>query len=187
MIRRTTTKIKVLDFDIENRPLSYLGSDFTTSDITAIACSFIGEGKVWCWMLGHHTPRELIENFLPFYNEADWVTGHYIRGHDLPILNGACLEMGLPKLESKRAQDTYSDLIKHKGISGSQENLAAMYGLPHAKAHMNTTQWRSANRLEPEGIEEAKKRVIDDVLQHKALRERLLSVGALKPPRMWHP
>ena len=29
--------LRVLDFDIENRPLSYLGSDFTTAEVTAIA------------------------------------------------------------------------------------------------------------------------------------------------------
>jgi hypothetical protein len=177
--------LKVLDLDIENRPLSYLGSDFTTSEVTAIACSFIGEEKVYVWMLGHHTPREIMENFLPFYNEADMITGHYIRKHDLPILSGACLELGLPVLTPKLVQDTYSDLIKHKGISASQENLSAMYGLEHKKAHMNTTQWRSANRLEADGIMEAKKRVTDDVLQHKALREKL--AGSLKPPRMWSP
>ena len=32
--------MRVLDFDIENRPLSYLGSDFTTAEVTAIA---------WAW------------------------------------------------------------------------------------------------------------------------------------------
>jgi hypothetical protein len=33
------------------------------------------------------------------YNAADIVTGHYIKKFDLPILNGALFEHGLPLLD----------------------------------------------------------------------------------------
>ena len=50
--KQSNHKLKILDFDIENRPLSYGGQDFTFSDITAIAASWINENKVHVWALG---------------------------------------------------------------------------------------------------------------------------------------
>src|SRR5690606_24012690 len=113
--------------------------------------------------------------------------GHYIRKHDLPIINAACYELQLPFLGPKLTCDTQADLVRKKDMSASQEALAAMYGLPEAKHHMTQAEWRKANRLTPEGIEATKKRVIDDVIQHKALRERLIQAGALKAPKVWKP
>lgn len=175
----------VLDFDIENRPLSYLGSDFTTAEITAIAASFVGEDKVHVWALGEVTSEDMLRGFIELYNKADIVTGHYIRKHDLPIINGALMEFGLPKLGEKRTHDTKLDLIKALGISKSQENLSEMWELQESKYHMSQIKWRKANRLTPEGIEQTKKRVIDDVNQHKALRELLLENDYLGPVVMW--
>jgi hypothetical protein len=45
-------RLRVLDFDIENRPLSYLGMDFTTAEITSIAASFEGSREIHTWLLG---------------------------------------------------------------------------------------------------------------------------------------
>jgi hypothetical protein len=39
---------RVLDFDIENRPLTYLGSDFTTAEVTAIAWAWTDARDVTC-------------------------------------------------------------------------------------------------------------------------------------------
>src|SRR5690348_4789906 len=83
----------ILDFDIENRPLSYLGMDFTTSEITAIACKWIDQpgsptSTVTSWLLGEDDPIRMLEQFSEVYAAADLVTGHYIRNHDLPIING---------------------------------------------------------------------------------------------------
>jgi hypothetical protein len=115
------------------------------------------------------------------------VTGHYLRKHDLPMLSGALLEFGLGTLTPKLCSDTCLDLVKHKDLSGSQEALAGMYGLPRHKHHMSQPQWREANRLTPKGLRETRKRVADDVRQHKLLRERLVAAGALKAPRVWVP
>lgn len=177
----------ILHFDIENRPLSYLSKDYTTAEITGIAASFAGSNTIHCWLLGLDDPKNMLLGFKKLYDETDIVTGHYIRKHDLPMINGALLELQLPPLGEKLTSDTYLDLIKRQGISASQENLAAMYRLPVDKYSMNQAQWREANRLTAEGIDQTRMRVMNDVMQHKALRKRLCEAGALKPARMWRP
>lgn len=178
--------LKILDFDIENRPLSYLGSDFTTADITAIAWKWIGsKGKPTVYALGEHSSEEMLRAFVEEYNKADMITGHYIREHDLPMINGALSDFGLPPLSSKMVQDTKLDMIKRKGMSSSQENIGAMLGLQAPKFKMSQFEWRRANRLTREGIALTKLRVIADVEQHIEMREELIKRGWLLPPRLW--
>ena len=183
------SKLRILDFDIENRPLSYLGGDFTTSEITAIAACWVGEPKsMQCWLLGRHHARETFEGFVKRYNAADMVTGHYIRMHDLPKINGAMVEIGMPPLMDKLTCDTKLDLVKHGGeISASQENLCAMLGLVAPKIKMNTVMWREANRLTNEGLKLTAQRAMGDVIQHMALRLALVERNLLKPPKVWRP
>lgn len=179
--------LQVLDFDIENRPLSYLGQDFTTADITAIAASWVGEKKVHVWLLGEVTTEEMLAGFVDLFDKASLVTGHYIRKHDLPIINGALIEHGLPSLGPKLSSDTKLDLVKRSGVSASQESLADMLGVAAPKVQMNQKKWRSANRLTAAGIAETRKRVVGDIRQHKELRSELLERGLLGAPRMWRP
>lgn len=186
-VRKVKRPTRILDFDIENRPLSYLGMDFTTAEITAIAAGFCGEDAIHCWLLGKHKPEKILQNFVEMYDDADMVTGHYIRNHDLPIINGALMEYGHKPLSPKLSSDTKNDLRKRKGISASQENLAAMLGVPAPKIQMNQVLWRRANRLEKDGIELSRQRVVGDVLQHQLLREKLLERGMLGAPKMWRP
>lgn len=113
------------------------------------------------------------------------VTGHFIRGYDLPTLNAAMTEFELPPLADKLAHDTKLDLVKRSGLSGSQENLGAMLGLEHPKVGMDQTKWREANRLGKAGRELTRQRVVGDVLQHIEMRQRLMDLGYLGPPRMW--
>lgn len=174
---------RVLDFDIENRPLSYLGQDFTTSEVTAIAASFGQDEPMFCWLLGVDDPTDMLREFRAMYDQADMVTGHYIRKHDLPIINGAMLELGLPPLGEKLTQDTMLDLKSIKGVSKSQESLSAMLGTDAPKVHMTQADWRSANRLE--NLQAAKRRVTGDVRQHQQLRLRLLELGYLRAPSRW--
>src|SRR5688572_20492410 len=82
--------LKVLDFDIENRPLTYLGSDFTTAEVTAISWAWCDQPEdVTVYLLGEHDLSFILAAFVDAYNQADMVTGHYILGHDLPMVNGA--------------------------------------------------------------------------------------------------
>lgn len=189
MDQRTLKRLRVLDFDIENRPLSYLGMDFTTGEITAIAWQFVGEPKTaGCVLLEPGmSVRDLLAPFISVYNAADMVTGHYIKKHDLPVISGALLECGMAPLSPKLAQDTKLDLIRAKHMSCSQESLAGMLGVKAPKVHMTQPGWREANRLTPAGIAKTRKRVIGDVRQHIQMRERLLALGALKAPREWKP
>lgn len=173
-----------LDFDIEARPLSWYGGDYVTREITAIAARWIDQPKknTAVWLLGVDDPIDMLEGFRHLYDLADIVTGHYIRGFDLPNLNAAYFEYGLPGLGDKYTVDTKLDLVKRQGMSSSQENLAAMLGLDAPKIQMDQAKWRSANRLEPEGIALTRERAVGDVHQHiemlAALRERkMLTAG----------
>lgn len=177
---------RVLDFDVEARPLHWIASDYVSKEITAVAWKFIGEpGDAQCYLLGETDPEEMLTKFVEAYNEADMVTGHFIRGYDLPLLNGALTEYQLPALSDKLAQDTKIDLVKRSGLSGSQENLGAMLGLKHQKVHMDQQTWRTANRLTSEGLKRVRERVVGDVYQHIEMRQRLLDLGYLVPPRIW--
>ena len=185
---RTAGKLKILDFDIENRPLTYMGGDFTSAEVTSIAAGFMGSREVAFWAIDLDGGTEdMLTGFKKLYDEADMVTGHYIRKHDLPIVNGAYLEAGLETLGAKLSSDTCLDLVKRKDLSRSQEALAGMFGLSQPKVGMSQTAWRAANRLSPEGLEGTRKRCVGDVRQHKQLREHLVKIGALKSPRTWHP
>jgi len=179
---------RTLDLDIENRPLNYAGDDFTFSEITAIAWKFIGEpGPIDALCLGEVPARTMLLGFVAAYIQADLVTGHNIIKHDLRILNGALLEQGLSPLPPRLVCDTYADLKRKGGVSGSQDNLAKMLGVRVPKASMSQADWREANRLTPEGIDKTRRRVVGDVKQHIALRRELLKRDWLKPPRVWHP
>lgn len=179
--------MKILDFDIENRPLSYWYDGNCTAEVTAIAASWIGSDDVKVWLLGQDSAEDMLNNFVELFNEADQVTGHYIRRHDLPIINGNLLEYGMPSLSSKLSSDTKLDLMKISSMSLSQESISSYYDLPEPKHHMTQTAWRTANRLSPEGIAQTKKRVVDDVIQHKAMRDILLEKEYLGSPKMWYP
>lgn len=181
-------KLKILDFDIENRPIAYLGADYTTAEVTAIAACWHGRPRTMrVWLLGQDDYLTMLREFLALYNEADIVTGHYIRGHDLPMLNGALIEAGMGPLPEKLTIDTKIDLVSIKHLSKSQENLAEMFGLEQPKAHMSNTKWREANRLTAKGLALTRERVAGDVLQHMALRRKLVEHNLLGAPRMWPP
>ena len=177
--------MRVLDFDIENRPLSYLGSDFTTAEVTAIAWAWTDSEAVTVRLLGETPLLDILREFVDAYNAADMVTGHFVFGHDLPMLNGALMECGLPPLGDKLVQDTKVHLMRAKGISKSQESLGAMFNLDAPKVTMNQSKWRAANRLTPEGLKEVRERVVGDVRQHMELRRVLLQRGMLAPPKLW--
>jgi hypothetical protein len=178
--------LRVLDFDIENRPLSYLGSDFTTAEVTAISWAWLDRpDDVTVYLLGETELREILAAFCEVYARADIVTGHYITGHDLPMINGALMECLQPALSDKMVHDTKVHLIRSKGISCSQESLGAMLRLDHAKVQMNQGKWRAANRLTPEGLALVRERVVGDVKQHIAMRRELMQLGYLGSPKLW--
>lgn len=175
---------RILDFDIENRPLSYWGEN-GTSDITAIATCWADDiSSLEVYLLGDKSSEEILRLFVARYDEAGIVTGHNIRGHDLPIINGALLEAGMPNLTPKLTQDTYYDLRKRKGIPASQEYLLSLFGIGE-KVHMTQHDWRTANRLTYTGLQKTERRVAGDVVDHMNLRLELLNRNLLKPIKTW--
>lgn len=185
---------RILDFDVECRPIAWYGGDWVTKQPTAIAWKFVGEKSlINVAVIGSScdTRRVLVEEaamleaFRKAYDAADIVTGHYIRGFDLPLLTGALMRLGLPLLGSKMTHDTKGDLVRGQGLSKSQENLGAMYELAHPKIPMNTALWAEANMLLPEGIRATERRVVGDVEQHIELRAEMLRRGHLAAPTPW--
>ena len=178
--------LRVLDFDVEARPLHWINSEYVSKEITAMAWAWCDEPQnVTCYLLGETDPRVMLCEFVAAYNQADIVTGHFIRGYDLPMVQGALTEYQLPVLGKKLTQDTKIDLVRRQGLSSSQENLGAMLNLEHDKVKMDQRKWRDANRLTPEGLAEVRKRVIGDVQQHIEMRQRLIGLGYLGPSVMW--
>jgi len=191
--------LKVLDFDIECRPLSYTGWG-TTDEITSIAWSWSDSDSVRYAGLPsgmqaaaefEAATRLMLLAFVADYAKADMVTGHYIRNFDLPKVNGALIDCGLPVLSQKITSCTKNDLRKFSGLSKSQENLGLLLGKFNSseylsrKEHVAQMEWRQVNRLTDEGIQENKRRVVGDVKQHKELRVALIQAGLLKPPKLW--
>jgi hypothetical protein len=62
-----------------------------------------------------------------------------------------------------------------------------MLKLDHQKMTMTQAMWRSANRLEPQGIKWAVERCVSDVKEHMEMRDKLVDLDWLKPPVLWHP
>lgn len=193
-IRVQTRPLRVLDFDIEARPLHWISGDYVSREVTAIAWQWVGEARDprCVLLLPYRTKAEwqacmtaMLGAFVDVYNQADVVTGHYITGFDLPTLNGALMECRLPLLQHKAAHDTKVGLVKRAGLSVSQEHLAATLGIRDPKERMNQADWRDGNRLTLEGIARTKTRVMSDVRQHIKFRDELLALDYLLPPRMW--
>lgn len=185
---RNGRTLRVLDFDTECRPMHY--SEWRAeSQITGIAWSWIGEDKVHCEVLEQDLSNEraMLAKFLLAYDQADIVTGHYIRKHDMPLLNEHAIRLGLKPIKPVLTSDTQADMTAIKGLGKSQENLAVTLNLAADKHHMTGAQWRVANALTKEGQAGTRKRVVDDVLQHKQLRQALIERGWLGTPRVWRP
>ena len=191
-----TRPLRTLDFDIENRPLSYWVPDRPTAEVTAIAACWADDPKsMKVWLLHpamtnaqHRGEMErMLLGFKSMYDEADMVTGHYIRRHDLGIIQAGLVEWSLPRLEEKLTSDTRLDLGKFSDLPKTQENLADLWSLAEAKLHMKQSMWREANRLTVEGLVATEARVRGDVTQHMALREGLIKSGMLGAPKTWTP
>lgn len=183
----TGRRLRILDFDCENRPLSYLGRDFTTPEVTVIAWKPLPRGDLQVVYQPTHSLPDMLAAFLEEWNGSELATGHNIIRHDLPHLNAMLLEHGLPPLGPKMVHDTYGHLKRRASGFAAQETLAAMLGIRAPKVGMGTVAWRQANRLLPDGVDRAVRRAVGDVRQHIALRRRLIELGWLNSPRVWRP
>lgn len=187
--------LRILDFDLENRPLSYWVPDRPTAEVTAVASCWIerdkyGEfvfGSMQVDLLGEMSLEDILTRFAVRYAEADMVTGHYIRRHDLPILNAMHYELGLPLLAPKLTCDTKLDMFKKADLPATQEFLLETLEIKGEKFHMSQKSWRDANRLTPSGLDLTRRRVSSDVRSHILMRDEMLRRGMLRSPRVWDP
>ncbi|MGZ6587121.1 MAG: hypothetical protein ACXVHX_22760 [Solirubrobacteraceae bacterium] len=185
---REGRRLSVLDFDTECRPMHY--SEWRAeSQMTAVAWSWVGSDEVHCEVLEQDlsNERSMLSKFLLAFDQADVVTGHYLRKHDLPLLVDHCMRLGFALPKPVLVSDTMLDLPQVKGLGKSQENLSVTFGIDAAKHHMTGAQWRVANALDPAGRAASRKRVVDDVIQNKQLRRFLVEQGWLKTPTTWGP
>lgn len=186
-------QLRILDFDMECRPLSWYGGDFVTKEPTAFAAAYVDEpSRLYRWTLRHSRTddgfdeqhAELAELFRRL-SEGALVTGHYIIGFDLPLMNNAAIRGKVPLMGDTLVSDTKQHLLKFSAMSKSQENLGALLDLEAKKRAMTTGSWESANRLTDDGIAEAQLRVISDVQMHIQMRQRMLERGMLGPTTIW--
>jgi len=202
--------LAILDFDIENRPLTYWVPDRPTAQITSIAWMWVGQHDSLdcrllappCYHKGHeeHCPdwpagmvseRQMLLDFAEVIGRADIVTGHYILRHDLPIVNGAMYDNALPLLDDIRASDTKLHMFTKADLPASQEHLLELLGTTCPigttleKFHMTQVKWREANKLTRAGVELTRRRVMSDVHAHSHMREDMLARGWLSAPTIW--
>lgn len=183
--------VKVLDFDIETRRIGFHYGGKGKPDgcePVVIACAWDNEpartmslDTIW----SANDCIAMLEWFSGLWQQADIVTGHYVLKFDIPILQGAMMEHGLPPLTKKAVLDTKIHLRNVGGLSQSQENLSALKDLEASKFHMNDNWWRKVARLTQEGLDLAETRVVADVKQHQELRIAL--AGWFKSPTIWTP
>jgi hypothetical protein len=187
---------RLLCFDLENRPLAYWYDGQTTSQITAFGWKWSDEKKPRTLLLqpegwyvdddGNEIGERLAhEAFRDLLCEAGVVYGHNIRRHDLPIMQAWLLRLELPPLPRLLTSDTCKDYPRRKDMSASLENLVSLYGIKGSKFSMSQPMWEQANKLTVDGVALARKRVASDVILQERLRDKLLELGLLGPPRMW--
>ncbi len=182
----------IVDFDIEMRPLGWYGGDFVHTEPTAIGYLYLngpkaGQRDALVLTKAKGSMESMLRKFRMVYDEADMLTGHYIRGFDLPRLQAAYIEFEEELLGPKLTHDTKLDLIRFSGMSKSQMNIGSLFHTEAPKVNMTMGDWRDANRLTPTGIDKTIGRVLGDVEQHSEMRRAMLDAGILGPPKMWYP
>ena len=189
MIKEAGKQLRILDFDTESVTVGWTAWE-VGSMVTAWAAAWITDNRgIWVSCPDPNDREALIntwENFLVLYNQADIVTGHNIRRHDLPRLNATLVELGLPSLGPKLTQDTLT-LQRMTGIRKSQKSLAEMLGVVSPKVGVSDAEWRGYHMGDPAMLQIVQQRVMGDVVQHVQLRQKLLEQGLLAPPKMWTP
>jgi hypothetical protein len=176
----------VLTLDFECLPGGWIGSDYTSRVVTALAWAFDDEDPK---VLTHYltTRKQMAEKFGEIVRQAGVVTGHWCSGFDAPLGNGARLRENLPPVDSFLISDTKTHLLRTSGRSLSQQNLAASLGLNVPKVDMTLRDWESFNLREPGFRSVGEARVVGDVLQHRELRKALMELGWLGAPQVWNP
>lgn len=173
-----------LVIDIENKPGTFGGGDFTHSKVTAFAGMFLDRKRPRAWVCQRddfNGMRRDAEEFRALWARAHFIVGHNVRRHDRKLLDGHYTMLDLPLLPKRRIVDTYHDQPRMSGLSRSLENLAARWGCPIQKLHLSEQAWELAYDGVPEYVEVMRRRVTTDVqinawLFHELVRRNLLEI-----------
>lgn len=169
---------RVLDFDTENVPGFYWYDDKTTDFLHTVAWCWVDNPKLVEYLTTYWDPKRglVMQDLGPFLaalSQADAVTGHNIKRHDIPLTNGHALRYGLKPIAWPAPLDTLQMFPKTGGISKSQENLAALYDLAEQKMRVPLPVWERASRGEPAASKIVVDRCISDVRGHAELYTKI--------------
>ena len=182
---------KILDFDLETIAAGFADPDWVPQKITAAAWSWVDEDNVKVristpeGLFGKPELRaEMLRPLLEAIEEADILTGHNLLRYDLPILNAECMRLRLPPLKPQVVQDTMR-IQRTKGFKKGQDNISVLLKIPEKKLALSWQEWQDAYDEPDWGT--VKERVVSDIIQHKLVREEMISLGWLKHPVLWRP
>jgi hypothetical protein len=180
--------LRIVTLDFECLPGHWIGSDYVSRIVTALAWSWSNNpDRIDVMTHYEHSRREMGGVFAALLKTADIVTGHWITGFDLPVGNGARLRENMSPVDQVLASDTKTQLSKTSGRSLSQQNLAASLGVKSPKVNVTLREWEEFNLREPGAREVGVERVVSDVRQHMEMRKALIELGWLGAPQVWRP
>lgn len=160
---------KILVFDIETLPNR--GFFFDIYSDRGIALQFVEKPKCICtaaykWLGDKEThvlvasspydDKSILEDFLPVYEQADYVVGHYGDGFDIPFTAARLAANGLPPLPPVTSIDTYKLAKKHFGKtlnSNRLDHLGEIFGVGK-KNKTDASLWVRCANGEPEALKE---------------------------------
>ena len=173
--------------DLENRPGPYGGQDFTFKHMISVAGQFDRKPKSMRYIAPGFSADDL-EAFVEPLREANMVVTHNGFRHDLPLLNGTLVKMGLSPLPTLLVSDTYAHLIKRgQAFSASLGNLCQRFDVKDQKGSMGEPMWERVYEGDPAALLHLEAYNKGDVRATLALRHKLLDLGLLKPPSRWRP
>lgn len=177
----TVREMRVFAFDVEARPGPWAGKDFTFRNMLSIAGKYEDDDHIY--YLGPGFRARQLERFVQ-HLKGNLVVTHNGPRYDFPFLNGTCIKNGLPPLGRVLISDTYAHLPRRgAAFSASLGNLAQRFGVDHQKGHMSEVDWEAVYEGEKWALEKLETYNKGDVLTTLALRDHLLKLGILGPPK----
>lgn len=160
---------RILHHDIETLPNE--GYFFDIFSDRGIALQFVKRPKAICtlsykWhgedkvtvltMSEPYSDASILAAFLPVYEQADYVCGHYAEGFDIPFMDGRLFANGMKPLPTKMVLDTYKIAKKRFGRtlnSNKLDHLASLLQIGN-KNKTDASLWVRCAQGEPAAIEE---------------------------------
>ena len=189
---------RILAFDIETVAAGFADPAWVPQKIICVSWSWVGSDKIEtraccgpkeAMGVGLYGPQakekrwHMLNPLLAAIEQADVVTGHYIKGFDLSVINAEAMRLGLTPIYECSYIDTI-DLVRSKGFKKGLDNLGVLLGCRTKKQAMDWQEWDDA--YDVSGIPEVITRCESDVQLQKEIREKLLERGWIgSRPKVW--